>query len=238
MQMIYAAQGLVSQPFNSAHQAVDIAGPVGTPIVAPEAGTVTAVGQMGSGTNNAGLVVQLGNETNGHRLCHLSRAHVSVGQHVTQGQLVGDMGYSGYTIPAGPAGSHLHWIMWRGGARVDARQYINQTHKQGGDVAEKANLDTARILAAGLLGSDGFDGRPDAHRGERDNDLKKYHVGADLTNEYIRNTFFASQQASDAIGFKRGVYAERDKLRKLVEQGGSSDAEAKLKAIRDVLGVK
>ncbi len=80
-------------------------------------------------------------------------------------------------------------------------------------MAEKVNLDTARILAHHNLARDGFDGRPDAHRGDSDADLKKYHVGADLTNEYIRNNFFLSGEASNAFGHKNAVYRERDSLR-------------------------
>ncbi|WMM74482.1 hypothetical protein RCF27_09445 [Rhodococcus pyridinivorans] len=85
---------------------------------------------------------------------------------------------------------------------------------EGGEyMAEKVNLDTARILAHHNLARDGFDGRPDAHRGDSDADLKKYHVGADLTNEYIRNNFFVAGEASNAFGIKNAVYRERDSLR-------------------------
>ena len=40
---------------------------------------------------------------------HLQNILVSSGQEVSQGQTIGLMGYSGYTIPAGPAGCHLHF---------------------------------------------------------------------------------------------------------------------------------
>ncbi len=39
---------------------------------------------------------------------HLASILVKPGQKVKQGQEVGIMGYSGYCIPAGPAGAHLH----------------------------------------------------------------------------------------------------------------------------------
>lgn len=40
---------------------------------------------------------------------HLSKILVRPGQSVLQGQLIGYTGYSGYTIPAGPAGCHVHF---------------------------------------------------------------------------------------------------------------------------------
>jgi murein DD-endopeptidase MepM/ murein hydrolase activator NlpD len=117
--------GRVSQGFHLWHKAVDIVNVLGTPIKAPVAGTVTYVGQMGSGVANAGLVVQIGNPTgNAHRLCHLQRFIVKNGQRVTQGQIVGYMGYTGFTIPSGVRGTHLHWIMFRNGQRVDPRKYV------------------------------------------------------------------------------------------------------------------
>lgn len=122
------SNGSVSQGFHSAHLAVDIVAGYRRPIVAPEAGVVSYSGQMGSGTNDAGLVVQIGDETNGHRLCHLESYVVSRGQRVAEGQLVGYEGYTGYTKPDNVIqGSHLHWVMWRNGQRVDGRRYVNQT---------------------------------------------------------------------------------------------------------------
>lgn len=40
---------------------------------------------------------------------HLSKILVYPGQQVSQGEMIGYTGYSGYTIPAGPAGCHLHF---------------------------------------------------------------------------------------------------------------------------------
>lgn len=40
---------------------------------------------------------------------HLSKIAVSQGQKVYQGQIVGYIGYSGVTVPQGPAGCHLHF---------------------------------------------------------------------------------------------------------------------------------
>jgi murein DD-endopeptidase MepM/ murein hydrolase activator NlpD len=122
--MTSATYGKVSQGFHLLHKAVDIKNALNTPIVAPVAGKVTYVGQMGSGVNNAGNVVQIGDTNNGHRLCHLSKYGVKVGQTVKEGQVVGYMGYTGFTIPKGVGGTHLHWIMFKNGTRVDPRKYV------------------------------------------------------------------------------------------------------------------
>lgn len=111
--------GYISQGYSSAHLAVDIADKPGTDIVAPVAGKITIASNLG----DCGLAVQVGSETNGHRLCHNSKLLVKVGQTVKQGQKIAEMGYTGYTIPAGPAGSHCHWVMWLNGVRVDGDKY-------------------------------------------------------------------------------------------------------------------
>jgi murein DD-endopeptidase MepM/ murein hydrolase activator NlpD len=51
---------------------------------------------------------------------HLSKILVSPGQAVSQGEIIGYTGYSGHTIPAGPAGCHLHFDV-RGGRNPFAR---------------------------------------------------------------------------------------------------------------------
>ncbi len=40
---------------------------------------------------------------------HMSSIAASAGQTVSQGQIIGYIGYSGHTIPAGPGGCHLHF---------------------------------------------------------------------------------------------------------------------------------
>lgn len=140
--MTQPAQGRVSQGFHSGHQAVDIVNTFRSPIVAPISGTVTAVGQMGSGTSDAGLVVQIGNSaTEMHRLCHLDSYIVRVGDRVSEGQIVGYMGYTGYTIPAGINGTHLHWVMWKNGVRVDGRNYVT---RQGVAMNQEAGTELYR----------------------------------------------------------------------------------------------
>lgn len=114
--------------------------------------------------------------------------------------------------------------------------YLRPKNK-GGNMAEKVNLDTARILAAGCGTRDGMDGRPDAHGGVTDEDLKQNHVGKELTNEYIR-TWFTSKEAAQRFAINKAVYKERDELRVKIAAIKPGEAEAKLQAIKDALEIK
>lgn len=136
--------------------------------------------------------------------------------------------------------------------RVYGMKYIGWSEDIGGttvikeqDMAEKVNLDTARILAHMNLARDGYEGRPSAHGGQADSDLNKHHVGKELTNKYIRDNFFSSGEASKAFDIKAGVYAERDRLRKEVATLKKQladikpgEAQKKLDMIRQGLDLK
>jgi len=43
---------------------------------------------------------------------HLQKIFVTIGQNVSQGEIIGLTGYSGRTVPAGPAGCHLHFAVY------------------------------------------------------------------------------------------------------------------------------
>lgn len=136
--------------------------------------------------------------------------------------------------------------------RTYGMKYIGWSEDIGGstvikeeDMAEKVNLDTARILAHMNLARDGYDGRPSAHGGTSDDDLKKHHVGKELTNKYIRDNFFSSGEASKAFGVKDALYKERDRLRaevaglkKQLASAQPGEAEKKLKKIREGLDLE
>lgn len=80
--------------------AIDIAVPVGTPIVAADGGSVTYAGAMGT----YGNVVFIAHGAGQTRYAHLSRIAVSVGQKVSQGQVIGASGNTGAST-----GPHLHF---------------------------------------------------------------------------------------------------------------------------------
>ena len=101
------------------HQGVDYADPAGTPVVAPQGGTVVAntMGEYGYGPNlvlvkmSNGLIELFG---------HMKDSLVSVGQTVKAGQVVGDVGSLGNST-----GPHLHYgVVTAQGAPVDPTPYI------------------------------------------------------------------------------------------------------------------
>lgn len=141
-----------------------------------------------------------------------------------------------------PYGSVNELLAWFGAYKpkylgwsthCDGRQYVKENN-----MPEIVNSDTARILASVGLARDGFDGRANAHLGECDDDLRKYHIGQELTNQYIRDAFFTSPEAAAAFTIKNNVYAERDELRKIVANIKPGEAEKKLQLIKDALGIK
>jgi murein DD-endopeptidase MepM/ murein hydrolase activator NlpD len=99
------------------HKGIDIAGPIGTPIIAAADGIVTVAGWK----SGYGKLVELrhgdGTIT---RYGHNSQLSVSTGQVVRQGQQVAQMGSTGHST-----GSHLHFeIHPSGGSAVNPISYL------------------------------------------------------------------------------------------------------------------
>lgn len=99
-----------------AHEGVDMAAPVGTPIHATGDGVITFAGRQGAYGNLIKIEHELGTET---RYAHLSRIRVKVGQRVSQGELIGDMGNTGRST-----GPHLHYEVRVNGRAVDPMSFI------------------------------------------------------------------------------------------------------------------
>ncbi|WP_295046976.1 M23 family metallopeptidase [uncultured Paracoccus sp.] len=99
-----------------AHEGIDMAGPVGTPIHVTGDGVVTFAGRQGAYGNLIKIQHELGVET---RYAHLSRIRVKVGQRVSQGELIGDMGNTGRST-----GPHLHYEVRMNGRAVDPMSFI------------------------------------------------------------------------------------------------------------------
>ncbi|MDM7458419.1 MAG: peptidoglycan DD-metalloendopeptidase family protein, partial [Paracoccus sp. (in: a-proteobacteria)] len=98
------------------HEGIDLAGPVGTPIYATGDGVVTFAGRMGAYGNLIKIRHELGTET---RYAHLNRIGVRVGQRVSQGERIGDMGNTGRST-----GPHLHYEVRVNGRAVDPMSFI------------------------------------------------------------------------------------------------------------------
>jgi len=96
------------QGFSPTHNGVDFVATVGTPVYAPENGVVEWAGLLQAYPGN-GLSVGIRGEYE-HALLHLSRVdHLQRGDKVVEGQVIGLSGWTGYVIPPGAAGAHLHY---------------------------------------------------------------------------------------------------------------------------------
>ena len=84
------------------HTGIDYACPLNTPVLASEAGTVTAAGWDATGYGNR--VVIRHSDGNSTLYAHLRTVSVTVGQKVERGQIIG---YSGST--GNSTGPHLHF---------------------------------------------------------------------------------------------------------------------------------
>lgn len=98
------------------HKGVDWATPIGTPIYASSSGTVVRAG-WGSGY---GYVVYI-NHPDGRqtRYGHLSKIYVSVGEYVTQGEVIAASGNTGRS-----SGPHVHFEILINGVQVNPFDYM------------------------------------------------------------------------------------------------------------------
>lgn len=89
------------------HNGVDLASAYGTPILAAADGTVL-ISKSGGWNGGYGTYIVLQHDNGTQTLYgHLSATLVQVGDHVSQGQVIGKMGNTGQVT--GPTGIHLHF---------------------------------------------------------------------------------------------------------------------------------
>ncbi|MFQ6548282.1 DUF5930 domain-containing protein [Aestuariibius sp. 2305UL40-4] len=98
------------------HNGADFAGPHGTPIHTTADGVVTHAGWLSGYGRLIKIQHEFGIET---RYAHLSQIRVKVGQRVSRGDHIGDMGNSGRST-----GTHLHYEVRVGGRPVNPMIYI------------------------------------------------------------------------------------------------------------------
>ena len=152
----------------------------------------------------------------------------------------GDIGVSGATS-TNPYG-HI-WIylsptqVLEQNGRVSRRVSVNapitkpiailRRKGQGGsNVADKTNLNTARILSAAILHRD----YNAVHQGKTDGDLNTNHVNKDLTNGYIFNLFSSPEaQAGEALEQKQIAFY--NKYNKLVGELEARPTKAQLEEV-------
>jgi murein DD-endopeptidase MepM/ murein hydrolase activator NlpD len=120
---IWPVNGPITSPFcerrawEACHPGIDIGVPSGTPIRAAGTGVVAIAGWV-SGYGNYTCI----NHGGGFSTCygHQSRIEVSVGQHVTQGQIIGLTGCTGLCF-----GPHLHFEVRINGAVTNPVNYLS-----------------------------------------------------------------------------------------------------------------
>lgn len=98
------------------HNGTDFAAPIGTPIYAPADGVVTFAGWSSGYGRLVKVQHAFGIET---RYAHQNRIRVEVGQRLSRGDRIGDIGNSGRST-----GPHLHYEIRVGGRPVNPMIYI------------------------------------------------------------------------------------------------------------------
>jgi len=97
------------------HRAVDLAGKMGDPVKAALKGTVLHV----DNNRNLGNFIILKHGEYQTLYAHLSAVSVKAGEEVSQGQLIGKVGETGYTT-----GPHLHFEVFRNGNRINPLEIL------------------------------------------------------------------------------------------------------------------
>ncbi|MEB3231662.1 MAG: peptidoglycan DD-metalloendopeptidase family protein [Leptolyngbyaceae bacterium] len=103
---IYPAQGTLTSGYGwrwgRMHRGIDVAAPIGTPIVAAAPGVVEFAGWNSGGYGN--MVDIRHSDGSRTRYAHNNRNLVRVGQQVSQGEQIAEMGSTGYST-----GPHVHF---------------------------------------------------------------------------------------------------------------------------------
>ena len=123
---IYPVSGRLSSPFGlrrffngeekRPHSGLDIAAPEDTPIIAPAAGTVVAVGEFFYNGNTVFIDHGQGLVT---MYCHMNRIDVRQGQKIRQGEILGVVGMTGRAT-----GPHLHFSVSLNDVRVEPLLFL------------------------------------------------------------------------------------------------------------------
>jgi len=105
------------------HKGMDFKTPVGTPVVAPKAGTVTRVNWNHAANGNC-VEVRYADGTLA-KFLHLDKLAVRAGEHVQSGQILADSGNTGTSTAP-----HLHYQLDRNGKTLDPLDYHETLRRQ------------------------------------------------------------------------------------------------------------
>jgi murein DD-endopeptidase MepM/ murein hydrolase activator NlpD len=114
---VYGSQRILNGQPSRPHYGVDVAAPVGAPVVAPAAGEVTLVHE---GMYFTGKTVMIDHGFGvSSILIHMSEISVGLGDRLEQGDPVGRIGTTGRST-----GPHLHWGVHWYQVRVDPQRLV------------------------------------------------------------------------------------------------------------------
>lgn len=107
----------LTQRFHDGHSGIDLALDEGEPVYAADGGTVVYAGWNNAGYGNL-IVLDHGNGWRTY-YAHLSAVHITCGEWIPRGSLIGDVGSTGNST-----GPHLHFELLRFGIAINPAGYI------------------------------------------------------------------------------------------------------------------
>lgn len=109
----------ISQYFHPGHPGLDFRAPLGSGVLAMDNGTVTQIVELPYGYGRHIYIQHSDNTT--ALYAHLGLIMVEVGEHVTAGDKVGEIGLTGWTT-----GPHLHFEVTEQGAKINPMTLLSR----------------------------------------------------------------------------------------------------------------
>lgn len=116
----------ISQGYRPGHQAFDLTSPQGTPSYATVTGAVVTVGTNPNYIGGRFIIVRADSDGYKHYTGHHSRTHVVVGQRVSEGQHIADVGATGQAT-----GPHVHFQVRNTSGTLVPESYYAPLFKKG-----------------------------------------------------------------------------------------------------------